>query len=372
MKIVFVAPWGVSPGTGVNNAILGLAGEAERSDILTTGWLKPPAGQGWLCLPNPEFSATNAAAFAGKLPYLLWWLWSYCRGCSCVNPHFASLECLPFAVLRRLRLIPCLIFSLHGTDVDAAVRRRGLWRWLARWMYNSADAVTACSAALAARAKGITDVPVTVVHNGTARPPSEIGGRPMREPYVLCVAAYVAKKAHCDLLDAFPVVALKHPDVRLVMIGGDGPERQAVAARAFILGAKCFVNLSHAETWRWMAHAECLVLPSHDEPFGIVLLEAAQVRTPVVATRVGGIPEFLDHGVHGLLCEPDDPAALAAAILETLGDRQAAHERAKRFHVRAGLFTWRAAYEKLIAALPRRLPTPHRTALLARKPAQDR
>ena len=94
-----------------------------------------------------------------------------------------------------------------------------------------------------------------------------------------------------------------------------------------------------------MGALDVLVLPSRAEPFGTVLAEAMNAGTPVVATRVGGLPEVVDDGVTGRLVEPGDPAALAAAVLEVLGRRDemgaAARERARRWH--AGAYAERVA-----------------------------
>ena len=79
-----------------------------------------------------------------------------------------------------------------------------------------------------------------------------------------------------------------------------------------------------------------LVLPSYEEPFGTVLAEAMAVGTPVVATRVGGLPEVVDDGVTGRLVEPGAPDRLAEAVLDVLAHRaemgDAARERAARFN----------------------------------------
>ena len=84
-----------------------------------------------------------------------------------------------------------------------------------------------------------------------------------------------------------------------------------------------------------MGHLDVLVLPSRMEPFGTVLAEAMAAGTPVVASRVDGLPEVVDDGVTGLLVPPEDPEALADAVLQVLGDRErmgaAARERAKRW-----------------------------------------
>jgi glycosyltransferase involved in cell wall biosynthesis len=79
-----------------------------------------------------------------------------------------------------------------------------------------------------------------------------------------------------------------------------------------------------------------VLVPSRYEAFGLTALEAAQMARPVVATRVGGLPEVVVDGKTGLLVEPDDPVALARAIVTLLQDRgraerlgRAARERAR-------------------------------------------
>jgi glycosyltransferase involved in cell wall biosynthesis len=77
---------------------------------------------------------------------------------------------------------------------------------------------------------------------------------------------------------------------------------------------------SAAEVASLMRGSEFLVLPSRMESFGIVLIEAMACKTPVVATNVGGIPEIVEHEINGILAEPQDPRALAAAMRRVLTD----------------------------------------------------
>jgi glycosyltransferase involved in cell wall biosynthesis len=85
-----------------------------------------------------------------------------------------------------------------------------------------------------------------------------------------------------------------------------------------------------------MRHLDVLVLPSYEEPAGTVLAEAMAVGTPVVATRVNGLPEVVRDGVTGRLVAPGDRDALAGAVLDVLAHRRemgaAAGSFASRFH----------------------------------------
>src|SRR4030095_10611604 len=69
-----------------------------------------------------------------------------------------------------------------------------------------------------------------------------------------------------------------------------------------------------------MAAADLVILPSVAEAFGLAITEALYIGTPVVATRVGGIPEIVDDGVDGVLVPPGDSVALADAIADLLND----------------------------------------------------
>src|SRR5207245_5777728 len=117
----------------------------------------------------------------------------------------------------------------------------------------------------------------------------------------------------------------------LVEVAGDGPERpglEAIDPSATFLGWQPRLDDLLA---RW----DVFALPSREEAFGIAALEAMAAGRPVVATRVGGLPELIEDGLTGLLVPPDDPAALAAALARLAADPalrarmgQAARERA--------------------------------------------
>jgi glycosyltransferase involved in cell wall biosynthesis len=129
------------------------------------------------------------------------------------------------------------------------------------------------------------------------------------------------------------------PDARIVIVGSDpyasDPDyvREVRAARGvehhgWVDGAAGLLR-----------HLDVLVLPSYQEPFGTILAEAMAVGTPVVATRVDGLPEVVEDGVTGALVEPGSPEELGAAVLRVLERRDelgaAARRSATRFHVDA-------------------------------------
>lgn len=164
-------------------------------------------------------------------------------------------------------------------------------------------------------------------------------------------------------VDALADPVLAPRPVKLLVVG-DGPERDALAVRARERGVAArvaFVGaVPHAEVPGWYALADVGVFPSiADEAFGITIAECMSCARPVVASYIGGIPEVVgNEGGAGRLVPPADPGAIAACLRELADD--AARRRALGAAARARIvaqFTWRAAAERMLAALGAALPT---------------
>lgn len=137
---------------------------------------------------------------------------------------------------------------------------------------------------------------------------------------LLIVARLHPEKGHSYLFRALPQIARQvHKPVRL-LVAGRGPSDAAYRAEVRTLGIEHLVTFTgfRKDGPDLIAAADLLVLPSVAEAFGLVLTEALYLGTPVVATRVGGIPEIVDDGVDGVLVPPADSEALAAAIIDLL------------------------------------------------------
>jgi glycosyltransferase involved in cell wall biosynthesis len=138
---------------------------------------------------------------------------------------------------------------------------------------------------------------------------------------ILCVARQYPRKHIADLLRALPAVRQAIPRVR-TLIAGDGPEHTALrelAARLDLGDAVVFTGaLPDAELARLYRRADLFCLPSVQEGFGIVFLEAMACALPVVATTASAIPEVVPDRRSGLLVPPGDVAALAHALVELL------------------------------------------------------
>jgi colanic acid/amylovoran biosynthesis glycosyltransferase len=146
---------------------------------------------------------------------------------------------------------------------------------------------------------------------------------------VLGVGRLVEKKGFDVLLDAVAELARQRPDVSCVIVG-DGEDRERLQRHADRLGLGTRVHFTGAlpqdQVARWLRRAHVLAAPcligedGNQDALPTVLLEALGAGLPVVSTPVAGIPEIVDHGVHGLLVACGDPVAVAASIAEIIDD----------------------------------------------------
>jgi rhamnosyl/mannosyltransferase len=148
-------------------------------------------------------------------------------------------------------------------------------------------------------------------------------------PFALFVGRLASNKGLLALVDAFAILSREEPASHLVLVGEDGGMRPAVEARVRSQGLERRVHLlGHLEDEQLLAaayrEARLTVLPSDYEAFGLVLLESLAQGTPVVATRVGGIPEVVEDGRAGLLVPPGSVADLAQALRTLWNDRELA------------------------------------------------
>jgi glycosyltransferase involved in cell wall biosynthesis len=156
---------------------------------------------------------------------------------------------------------------------------------------------------------------------------------PEASPIVGVVARLEAEKGHRTLLDAWPAVQMTHPEAWLLIVG-EGSERNALEAQVAELGISSRVVFAgrREDVPAVTAALDVAVLPSYREAQGLSVLEAMALSRPVVASRVGGIPEMIEDGVSGLMVPPNDPPALAGAINRLLSDHPFADMIARRGH----------------------------------------
>ncbi len=144
-------------------------------------------------------------------------------------------------------------------------------------------------------------------------------GLPVEGPMIGVMGRLVPIKGHRHLLDALPAILHEFPKARLIFVG-EGEERARLAERAAELGVSDHLHMVGAqpELRRYFAACDVIVQPSLNEGMGRTVVEALVMGKPVVASRVGGLPELIHQGRNGLLVPPGLPAALAEAVCTLL------------------------------------------------------
>lgn len=207
-----------------------------------------------------------------------------------------------------------------------------------------------------------------LIHNGIPALPvpdpdrdvrAELGIRP-DQPVVGVVAVLRPQKSLDVLLRASRRLRDEFSELRVLIVGGDGEEEQRLRGIADALGLGDTVSFlgARADVPDLVGIFDVAALSSDFEGTPLSVMEYMSAAKPVVATRVGGVPDIVVDGETGLLVEPQDPEALAAAITELLRDPvRAAHmgvagreRRDREFSIEATARKVEALYEELYAA----------------------
>lgn len=274
-------------------------------------------------------------------------------------------------VVGKLCRVPVVISSYHELELLRARRYalldRLTWHWSAA-MSCCSDAVRAfILSRVGGDAARYVTLPFGVdpgrFREGPGTDRRELG-LPSEGPVIGTVCRLVEPtKGLSVLLQAFAELTGKpgQESCRLLIVG-DGPARgqlECLASRLGIVRQVLFAGLRR-DVPRLLPLLDVFVLPSLYEGFGIAILEAMAAGRPVVATAVGGVPEFVRSGETGLLVPPDDPAALARAIQEVLARpawaatlaRRARDSVRSRFAIDAVVRQHEDLYEQLLGTCP--------------------
>jgi glycosyltransferase involved in cell wall biosynthesis len=235
---------------------------------------------------------------------------------------------------------PAIISTVHSSRIRCAEDRKNL-----NQLTPLMDRLIVVSRAIEQKIseEGRRGVPVSLIYNGVdlERYNHQQPCCTLHEDYSIpedaqivgVVARLEAEKGHRTLLEAWPLVLAAQPRAWLLIVG-EGSERDSLEAEAASLGISDRVVFTgrREDVPAVTAALDVSVLPSYREAQGLSVLEAMALGRPVVASRVGGIPEMIEDGVSGLLVPPNDREALASAIVRLLADHPFADMIAKRGH----------------------------------------
>lgn len=347
--VLFLHP-GTAPGVRAKRTALGFRGYELR-----------------MRLPfSADHPLRSLAAFAGSLPLTLYRLARVLRShhIDVVNVHY-PLDGFVHLALCRLFVPVKLVVSVHGSDLFPLGEPPPTYSLALRFLLRVTDLIVAPSKAFAERVAGSfpeSKGRLIWIHNGIAAdnwapPPTGSDRSGSAVSYILCVAWLYEVKNIDVLLEAFARLETSQQQLRLVLIG-DGPLRGELERLATHLGVRERVEFTGAQDQpvirRFLQGCSVFVLPSRSESFGLAALEAMACGKPVVASRVGGIPEIIEDGQNGLLVQPGDPDALCDAISRVLKDedlRRSLGENARLTAERFTTETMVAGYEHEFRAL---------------------
>jgi glycosyltransferase involved in cell wall biosynthesis len=256
--------------------------------------------------------------------------------------HTHQIGPLFYTGLAAARLsVPLLVHTEHG-KVNYAARRRT--RWLGRVAAGFARRFYCLSRDMVDHVTAARIVPghkLHVIQNGIDTSfylqPRDGGqvrrslGIPPDAPLVGTVGRLTEVKRQDVLIDAFAEVVRRIPSARLLLVGG-GPLHEALRQRAATLGLAQRVHFTgyQTDTTPYLYAMDVFTLTSRSEGMPQALLEACVAARPVVATRVGGIPEVIEQGETGLLVPPGEVLPLADALCEVIDHRECAAAMGRR------------------------------------------
>jgi sugar transferase (PEP-CTERM/EpsH1 system associated) len=304
-------------------------------------------------------------------------LWTLLRRLRPAVLHTYNISTIEYGFTAWLAGVPLRIHAEHGRDSVEMSGRHRKYNTLRRLLAPFVDTFVPVSADLGAWLRHTVGVPqhkIRMIANGVDTTHFTPGSE--REPgatptiWIGTVGRIDRIKNHDGLLDAFALLLAAFPlqqaDLRLAIVG-DGPLlpalRERVAREAW--GHQVWLPGARADVAQIMRSFSVFVLPSLSEGTPVTIMEAMATGLPVVASRVGGVPQLVLDGQTGLLSDPADPHSLAGAIGAYIADPALAgrHGAAGRARVQAHFCvdTMVMQYDTLYGRHRRPLSSSHQT-----------
>jgi len=374
---LFVLPWSPAHVGGVNRVVVNLALEMQASGsfdpiILICSWddIAPRFGE-YNGLRTVQWRIRSYGENLGIKGRIVYWLWErrfqplfkhFCKNnaITTINAHYVNDTAFTFGrALSDDKNKIQLLLSLHGADLSEIGSESDILKQTWRSLFRRADGLVVCSDDLGKRVVATfgSDVSPITIHNGV-----DISGltdavdshQLVDEKVILNIAKFERKKGQDVLIEAFSSISKDYDNLTLVLVGANDsalrPLKQLCSDHGIEDRVHFHLDIPHERIAEYFARATVFVLPSRQEPFGIVLLEAGSFALPVIASKTGGIPEIITNGLTGRLVKPNDPVELASclrSILDNPSNSKAMGERL-RSHV-LNTFSWKKTHDKYVA-----------------------
>jgi len=268
-------------------------------------------------------------------------------------PHSVSALLARSMATSRNAKLP-FITTLHGTDITLVGADRS-YLPITRFSIEQSDGVTTISTYLKERTQREFDIkrPIEVIPNFVNcdvyrrhdMPELRAEWAPDGEPILMHLSNFRPVKRVTDVVEIFAMVRGKMP-AKLVLIG-DGPDRGAAEWLVRQKGLASDVHFlgKQDRVYDKLSQADLFLLPSDLESFGLAALEAMACEVPVIASRVGGLPEVVKHGADGYLVQPRDVSTAGQHAIEILSRSDRGREMGKKARENA---TWEFCASKII------------------------
>jgi glycosyltransferase involved in cell wall biosynthesis len=326
-------------------------------------WADQGMDVGWLCQRHPKsarvelIDGIRVHRVGGRftlypmvvLTYLLRLRGRYDLIVDCENgiPFFTPL----FARIPRVLLVHHVHRDIFRTQMRRPMRWLGIWletRVMPRVYRNTQVVAVSDSTRRDLISLGFSADRIAIVRNGVHLP--DVSPAPARQPTIMYTGRLTPQKSVDVIVRAMPAVLREFPEARLDIVG-QGPERSRLERLAWSLRLASSVRfhgyLPDALRDERAALAWVAVCPSSMEGWGVSCVEASARGLPVVAADVNGLRDSVRDRETGLLVPHGDPAALATALIELLGDAALRGRMAAAGLLWAGLHSWARSADEL-------------------------
>jgi teichuronic acid biosynthesis glycosyltransferase TuaC len=241
-----------------------------------------------------------------------------------------------------------LILTVHGSDINLWLNEKIKGDRI-RSALRNADIIIGVSEYLLNKISHLTDGKTFWIPNGVDSILFCTNPKKKKETIkILCVANHYFIKGVDILIHAAVILKTKIDDFTISLVG-DGPERVYLEHLTNELDLKNVIrfcgHVPNNQVAEYLKESNLLVVPSRNEGWGMVILEALSAGVPVVASKVGGIPEVLQDGKYGILVQPESPIRLAEAI-ETAIEKKWQEQELRHY---ATQFSWSRIAEETLS-----------------------